>query len=48
MEEILVKPGKHTTGKGCVYIKKLTDVDLETLAALKKICGRNAREKFNG
>ena len=30
------KLGKHTTGKGCVYIKKLADVDqkvLETMAA---------------
>jgi hypothetical protein len=33
---LLAKLGKHTTGKGCVYIKKLADVDqkvLETMAA---------------
>jgi hypothetical protein len=26
--------GKHTTGKGCVYIKKLADVDLKVLETL--------------
>jgi hypothetical protein len=35
-EELLAKLGKHTTGKGCLYVKKLADVDqkvLETLLA---------------
>jgi len=35
-ETLMAKLGKHTTGKGCVYIKKLADVDqkvLETMAA---------------
>lgn len=34
-DALLAKLGKHTTGKGCLYIKKLADVDpkvLETLA----------------
>jgi Domain of unknown function (DU1801) len=30
----LAKLGKHTTGKGCLYIKKLADVDQDVLAAL--------------
>ena len=29
--ELLSKLGKHTTGKGCLYIKKLDDIDLTTL-----------------
>ena len=33
-EALLVKLGKHTTGKGCLYIKKLRDVDQEVLKAL--------------
>ncbi len=33
--ELLAKLGKHTTGKGCVYIKKLADVDL---AVLEQMC----------
>ena len=33
-DALLARLGKHTTGKGCLYIKKLSDVDqtqLETL-----------------
>ena len=33
-EALLIKLGKHTTGKGCLYIKKLGDVDQEVLKAL--------------
>lgn len=28
---LLSRFGKHTTGKACIYIKKLTDVDLDVL-----------------
>jgi hypothetical protein len=41
-EALLPKLGKHTRGKGCVYIKKLSDVDqnvLETMVA-KAVAGR--------
>jgi hypothetical protein len=31
---LLAKLGKHTTGKGCLYIKKLADVDQRVLVAL--------------
>jgi hypothetical protein len=30
-EDLLEKLGKHTTSKGCLYIKKLADVDKEVL-----------------
>jgi len=33
---LLAKLGKHTTGKGCLYIKKLADVDSTVLEALIK------------
>jgi hypothetical protein len=33
-EELLGKLGKHTTGKGCLYIKKLEDVDTKVLKKL--------------
>lgn len=33
-EEILGKLGKHKTGKSCLYINKLSDVNKETLAQL--------------
>jgi hypothetical protein len=41
-EALLPKLGKHTRGKGCLYIKKLADVDqkvLETMVA-KAVAGR--------
>jgi len=33
-EELLSRLGKHKTGKGCLYIKKLADVDLAVLQEL--------------
>jgi hypothetical protein len=30
-EALLAKLGKHTTGKGCLYLKKLADVDQKVL-----------------
>lgn len=30
----LARLGKHKTGKGCLYIRKLADVDMEVLEAL--------------
>ncbi len=44
-DTLLEKLGKHTTGKGCVYIKKLIDVDqkvLETIA-VKSVAAKRAR-----
>lgn len=31
---LMKKLGKHSTGKGCLYIKKLSDVDLKVLEEL--------------
>jgi hypothetical protein len=41
-DELLSKLGKHTTGMGCLYIKKLADIDKKVLkqiidASVKKI-----------
>jgi Domain of unknown function (DU1801) len=44
-EALLGKLGKHTTGKGCLYIKKLADVDQKVLEALvsKSVAAKRAR-----
>jgi hypothetical protein len=44
-EELLAKLGKHTTGKGCIYIKKLTDVDEQVLQDLmaQSLAAKRAR-----
>jgi hypothetical protein len=33
-EELLKNFGKHTTGKACVYINKVADIDVDVLKAL--------------
>jgi hypothetical protein len=42
--EELARLGKHTTGKGCVYVKKLADVD-ETV--LDELVARSYREALS-
>lgn len=41
-KDLLSKLGKHKTGKGCLYIKKLSDVDLDVLRELVR---RSVQEK---
>ncbi|MBK6791371.1 MAG: DUF1801 domain-containing protein [Anaerolineales bacterium] len=36
--------GKHTTGKGCLYIKKLADVDKKVLKELVSTSAKNAQK----
>jgi hypothetical protein len=45
-ETLLPNLGKHTTGKGCVYIKKLADVDRKVLAKLvtESVAATRARD----
>ena len=42
---LLSKLGKHTMGKGCLYIKKLADVDRKVLESLvvKSVAARRGR-----
>lgn len=35
-DELLAKLGKHSTGKSCLYIKRLSDVDTDVLRRLVK------------
>ena len=46
-EAVLAKLGRHTTGKGCLYIKKLADVDHTALETLIKnaVAHHRARTK---
>ncbi|HSZ61136.1 MAG TPA: DUF1801 domain-containing protein [Terriglobales bacterium] len=43
---LLVKLGKHTTGKGCLYIKKLSVVDPQVLEAMivKSVAAMRVRQ----
>lgn len=33
-DDLLARLGKHTTGKGCLYVRKLADVDMAVLEAI--------------
>jgi hypothetical protein len=44
-DPLRAKLGKHTTGKGCVYIKKLADVDTKILETIIVKCATTARKK---
>lgn len=46
-EDLLQKLGKHTTGKGCLYIKRLDDVDLPTLRRLIEESVKYYNDKVN-
>jgi hypothetical protein len=44
-DALLAKLGKHSTGKGCLYIKRLAEVDQRVLEALaaKSVAAKRAR-----
>ena len=43
--ELMKKLGKHRTGKGCLYIKRLADVDMKVLKALVTASVRGKKRK---
>jgi hypothetical protein len=44
-ETLLAKLGKYTTGKGCLYIKKLADVDVKVLERLLEMAVAATRSR---
>ena len=45
--KLLAKLGKHKTGKGCLYIKKLDDVNLSVLEDLVKQSVENSKATYS-
>lgn len=43
--ELLVKLGKHKTGKSCLYLKRLSDVDTEVLREMVTISVQKVKNK---
>ena len=43
--DLMKKLGKHSTGKVCLYIRRLADVDMKVLKELVVASIRNGREK---
>ena len=48
--ELLVRLGAHKTGKGCLYLKNLADVDLDALRELveRSIRVRQGTDQVSG
>ena len=44
--ELLAKLGKHTTGRSCLYIKRLADVDQDVLREMVERSVRYIRDKY--
>ncbi|MEH1055924.1 DUF1801 domain-containing protein [Micromonospora sp. CPCC 206171] len=42
-EQLLARLGRHTVGKGCLYVKRLADVDLDVLTELVRASVAQAR-----
>ena len=45
-EALLAKLGRHSTGKSCLYLKRLADVDLAVLRELVESSVRFIRQKY--
>ncbi len=45
VKDELSKLGKHTTGKGCLYIKSLNDVDISVLKKILTKSYRSVKQK---
>ena len=47
-EDLLKKFGKHTAGKGCIYIQKLEDIDTSVLTKMVKNSITHLKKKYPG
>ena len=45
-EALLAKLGKHRMGKACLYVNKLSDIDLDVLRELVEISVRKLRDAY--
>lgn len=45
-DDLFARLGKHTTGKSCLYIKKLADVDMTVLERLVQLSWDVMNEKY--
>ncbi|PIF30605.1 uncharacterized protein DUF1801 [Flavobacterium sp. 9] len=46
-EELLSKLGKHKASKGCLYVKKLTDIDAEILKKMISLSIENTKKLYS-
>jgi hypothetical protein len=46
VQALLAKLGKHRTGKGCLYVKRLADVDLSVLEKLVALSVAEVKRRY--
>lgn len=46
-ETLMKKLGKHKTGKSCLYVKRLSDIDLDVLKELIAVSFEHIKIKYN-
>ncbi len=47
-DEMLKKLGKHKTGKGCIYIKRLEDIDTAILSKMIAASAKHVQSAYSG
>jgi len=45
-EALLPKFGKHKTTKGCIYVKRLSEIDMTVLKQMIKLSLKNMKQKY--
>ncbi|UCC24117.1 MAG: DUF1801 domain-containing protein [Gemmatimonadales bacterium] len=45
-EELMARLGKHRTGKSCLYVNRLEDVDLDVLEELVRLSVEHMRSRY--
>ena len=45
-DELLTRLGKHKTGKSCLYVNKLADVDLDVLEKLVRASVAEMKRRY--
>jgi hypothetical protein len=46
-DALMSQLGKHKTGKSCLYVKRLADIDLKVLESLMKRSIKYMRSKYD-
>jgi hypothetical protein len=46
LDELLAKLGKYSTSKACLYIKKLSDVDMQVLEEIIKVSFEESKKRL--
>jgi hypothetical protein len=47
-ENLMKRLGKHSTGKSCLYIKRLSDIDIDVLSEIISASYEHYNKKYNG